>query len=135
MQVNCLALFIALALGACNKARNYPDAYVVLKDNKQFIKLSGKRNIMSHDLLSVFENKTYEDSVLVPVQSIGDKTIPGREIIFDNGYNKYSYDGYVFITGNKLSVNLHGTDTVNKTRKQYSYVWNGEYTLHNIPTK
>ncbi|MEO7213980.1 MAG: hypothetical protein ABIR72_24070 [Mucilaginibacter sp.] len=90
---------------------------------------------MSHDFVSLFNNKTYEDSVLIPVPSTGDKRIPGREIVFDNGYNKYSYDGYVLIKGKKLSINFYYSEKGDKTEKKYFYVWNGDYVLHRGSTK
>jgi hypothetical protein len=134
-HVSYLALFFVLTLGACNKARNYPDAYVVLKGNKHFIQLNGKRNLMVHDPISLIQNKTYEDSTLIPLPSLNDKKIPGREIVFDSGHYKYSYEGYVLIKGNNLSVNLYDFETVDKIRKQYFYEWNGDYTLHYDSTK
>ncbi|WP_348099186.1 hypothetical protein [Mucilaginibacter sp.] len=124
-----------LTLEACNQAENYQDAHFVLKDKRPFIKLRGKRNLMSHDFVSLFNNKTYEDSVLIPVPSTGDKRIPGREIVFDNGYNKYSYDGYVLIKGKKLSINFYYSEKGDKTEKKYFYVWNGDYVLHRGSTK
>lgn len=131
-----LLLFLTFTLDACNHAQNYRDAYIVSNNNKYFIKLRGKRNLMAHDPISLLKNSTYEDSVLIPVPYIKNKKISGHEMVFDDGYNKYTYDGYVLINGSSLKINLYSFDTVDNKRKPNYFGWNGDYLLHgngNIP--
>lgn len=131
--LGCLLILIP-TLTACDRARNYPDAYII-SNNKHFIKLRGKRNLMVHDPISLFKGGTYEDSVLIPMPGIKNGKVSGREIVFDNGSYKDTYDGYILISGNKLKINLYNIDTADKGRKIYYCVWNGEYLLHgsNMP--
>ncbi len=80
---------------------------------------------MSHDVISVFKNGTYEDSILIPVASFSSRVIRGEDIPVGKGY--YQYTGKMTIDDNKFEVDLYITNTDDKT--QTPFEWNGEYML------
>src|SRR5690349_18542150 len=77
--VNALFCIILLTgLFSCSKAYNYKEAEGITDAGQSYIKLKGKRELMAHDPISLLSNKTYEDSILIPVPSFREGTIKGK---------------------------------------------------------
>lgn len=116
-------IVIVVLLNSCSQVENYDTAYGIIENGQAFIKLKGKRASMAHDLGSL--NNYYEDSILIPVPSLKDGIIEGKDIITKIGY--YKYLGTIKIDGNHLIVNLSYDDTDDQKIRESS--WNDEYDL------
>jgi hypothetical protein len=124
-------IFLLLIICSCNHAENYKDAYLVNHNGKTFIKFHGKRNLMVHDPISLFENNTYEDSDSIPISHFRKGLIKGSQLPFDDAGHEFFYNGYIIINNRYLKVNLYAIDTVNNERRIEYDAWNGEYVLKN----
>ncbi|MBC7400286.1 MAG: hypothetical protein H7289_10095 [Mucilaginibacter sp.] len=124
-----LGISLLISTYSCNGAKNNKEAYIVIKGNKSFIKLKGKRNYMVHDPISLVFNKTYEDSTLISLPRVQNGIIKGNEIITEKGYYKYTEDSFISIDHQKLKIYLQYNDTDDKKVEQDG--WNGEYNLVN----
>ena len=80
---------------------------------------------MVHDPISIILNKTYEDSILIPIPTLADGTIEGKDIPVEKGY--YNYQGEIIINKKQLKVNLLINNTDDKKIEPLD--WNGEYNL------
>ncbi|CAN5249676.1 hypothetical protein BH11BAC5_BH11BAC5_08560 [soil metagenome] len=125
-----LLLFIGLivtVLFRCNSSgfKNYKNAEVEKDNGRLIVKLRGRRKLMVHDPVSLFLNKTYEDSFSFSISQLTDCTIEGKDIPVEEGY--YRYKGQITITKNKLHVNLLIDNTDDKMLAPDS--WNGDYNL------
>jgi len=114
-----------LILSNRNGSKNYNDAFVEKNNEKSFIKLRGRRSQMVHDPISIFLGKTYDDSLLIPLEKMSNGIIKGGDIPREKGYYKYS--GNISINGNKIIVSLFVENTDDKIVEPVS--WNGEYNL------
>ena len=119
---------LIIALFSCSGgAKNYSDAQLINIKNQQFIKLKGKRVLMVHDLISIFMNKTYEDSILIPIPQTKNGIIHGSSIPVESG--SYKYRGDIVIQNNTLQIRLSYDDTDDK--KLVPFDWNGAYNIIN----
>ena len=122
-----VSILLLACLCACSRAYNYPIAEAVVSNDHTYLKLKGKRELAAHDLGSVFSNKTYEDSILLPVPSLNNGTIAGKDIPVEKG--RYSYLGDITIEGNSVKVSLLYNNT--DDNKATPTDWNGNYRLIN----
>ena len=119
-----IVLLVALQFSSCSRENNNPEANLRYVGNKTFLKLKGRRYLMTHDLLSVAMRKTYEDSILFELSSI-EGIIPGSKIPVMPGY--YKYEGYILIDKEKVKVNLFYDNYDDRTKDPVG--WNGVYTI------
>ncbi|GAB2794129.1 hypothetical protein GCM10027175_36140 [Hymenobacter latericoloratus] len=80
---------------------------------------------MVHDPLSALFNKTFEDSILLPLPQTDRGTLPGHLILHKRG--DYGYKGEITLDGGILKVHLFYNDTDYGSNSPVS--WNGEYQL------
>jgi hypothetical protein len=106
-------------------ATNYKDAFIENYNDQIFIKLEGRRKQMVHDPISIILNKTYEDSLLIPLPALADGTIKGKDVSVEKGY--YKYEGEIVINKKQAKVNLLINNTDDKKIEPSD--WNGEYNL------
>lgn len=127
-----LTLFwLLIAFASCNRAKNYKDAYVVVKNNKPFIKLKGRRNLMVHDPISLLENKTYEDSVFVPLSNLKDGNNK-TNVVIDLGGVPILWKGVITINNKELKLYLFDIYLTSKNKVEVeAFSWNGEYHIVN----
>lgn len=110
---------------ACSKSRNYEDATIYTENGQEYIKLKGRRVLMSHDFGGLFGDNTYEDSLLIPLPPLSDKIILGKDIPVEDGH--YKYTGDILIDGQTLNVNLFYNNTDDNINDPLG--WNGQYKL------
>jgi hypothetical protein len=105
-------------------ATNFKTAYIEKRNENFIITVKGKRVLMAHDLVSIFWNKTYEDSIqyIVPRNQ---GTIKGEEIPVKSDY--YGSIGTIVIQGNKMTIDLF-TDNYDDQILEPDG-WNGKYDL------
>ena len=123
-----LILILTVCIFSCDQSKNDKNAFVYNDGKKWIIKLIGKRVPLVHDIFSVFTEKRYKDSLLIPIPKY--KTgvnclINGSEIEVPEGY--YKYQGFIILTGKILTVNLLINNTHDKTL--VPEIWNGEYNV------
>jgi hypothetical protein len=118
---------IVIALVRCNSSgfKNYKNAEVEKDNGRLIVKLRGRRKLMVHDPVSLFLNKTYEDSFSFSISQLTDCTIEGKDIPVEEGY--YRYKGQITIAKNRLHVDLLIDNTDEKFLDTNS--WNGDYDL------
>ena len=85
------SLFCILSI-SCSHVDNYKEAYGYEANGQSFIKLKGKRQVMSHDPASFLSKEKYEDSLILKVPSLADGRINGNDIPVQPGYYKYLGD-------------------------------------------
>jgi hypothetical protein len=126
--MNSLAFFILFLLffPSCANSKNYKDAYIVKQQNQLFIKLVGDRPLNSHNPEDIIANKTYTDSLLIPITTTKDGEIKGEDIPVKKGY--YRYKGKIIIKGDQLNIALFYDNYDDKTLDPVS--WNGDYKLN-----
>ena len=93
-------------------------------EKKYELTLTGKRMLMSHDLTSIFSNKTYLDTFKITIPR-KQGLINGREIKQRKGY--YKYLGTITIENNKIDVDLYYDNHDDGIKDPLS--WNGKYKL------
>jgi hypothetical protein len=113
-----ITISLTLLLVSCSGSENYHEAYGFEQDGKSFIKLKGKRTLMAHDPGSLLSNKTYEDSLVLQVPSLGDGTIAAKDIPVPKGY--YKLLGEINVQGKKVQVHLSYDNTDDKKTEPLS---------------
>ncbi len=108
-----------------SRSKNNKNAFVLVKNNQIFLKLTGKRVPLVHDPISIFTSPADNDSLLIPIPYLKDGIINGNDIIVEEGNHKYQ--GYIYINKNVLIVNLQIIDTDDK--KIVPTTYNGKYNL------
>ena len=96
-----------------------------MENDKMFIKLTGHRVPLVHDLFSIFSNKTIKETFIIPISSYRDSIIKGSEMEVIDGY--YKYQGAIIIKGDKLKVDLQFVNTDDNKLDPQSF--NGEYKI------
>jgi hypothetical protein len=112
---------ILLLSVSCESAKNDPVAYLVVREGKNYVVLTGRRKLNAHDPASI--GKMYKDSFLLALPSFTNGTIKGTDIAVNPGY--YSYSGNVVLSDKQLKVNLATINTDNNTLDPIP--WNGTY--------
>ncbi len=69
-------------------SKNYKDAYFNTVNNQIYLKLKGERQLMTHDPISIFIRKAYQDSILIPIPFISDGIISGEKIMLRKAITK-----------------------------------------------
>ena len=128
INIKILLLFISILHFSSSNAQNDKDAYVIEVDGKTFIKLTGRRKLMTHDPISLMKGGKYKDSILLEVPAVKEGTIEGKSIPVKKGH--YHYLGRLTIKGYELEVNLLVNNTDDK--KQEPLIWNGKYKLYRL---
>jgi hypothetical protein len=108
---------------SCSSAENDKKAYGIIVNGKYFLKLKGKRVAMAHDPVSLFKDRSYQDSVMIEVPTFMDGVIKGEDIPVRKGY--YSFSGTIMIQERKVWIDLYWNNTDDK--RTHSYSWNGKY--------
>ena len=108
---------------SCNGYKNERNASIVKNNNQLFIKLTGKRVLKPSSVSDLVRQKTYDDSLLIPIPGLKDGVIKGENIPVQEG--NYSYKGEVVIKGDNLKINLFLDNYDDKRLDSLS--WNGEY--------
>lgn len=121
-----ITVMLAFLISQCTNPQNFEEAEIIHKNDSTFIKLKGKRKLMSHDLNSVKSNQTYLDSVLIQIPNLEKGVITGESLPIRKG--NYKFKGQIIIESNELKVELIVIDTDDKKDRPYS--WNGEYKLN-----
>jgi hypothetical protein len=84
-------------------SKNYKDGYFIIVNNQIYLKLKSERQLMTHDPVSIFTRKTYQDSILIPIPFTSDGIISGDKIYVGKG--NYKYKGDIKIKGATVNVN------------------------------
>lgn len=121
-----ITVMLAFLISQCSNPQNFEEAEIIQKNDSTFIKLKGKRKLMSHDLNSVKSNQTYVDSVLIQIPYLAKGIIKGEDVPVRKG--NYKFKGQIVIESKKLKVELIVIDTDDKKDRPYS--WNGEYKIN-----
>jgi hypothetical protein len=103
---------------------NYKTAFIAAEKDHYVLTVKGERLYMVHDIVSMFLEKTYEDSanyVIPRRQGI----IKGEELPTEPGY--YKSVGTITIQNNQLEINLSAANYDDKKLDPDS--WNGKYNL------
>ena len=124
-----LFLFLSILTFFISNAQNDKNAYIIEHGDHIYIKLTGKRNLMAHDPISLIKGGKYKDSILIEVPSVQDGTIQGTSIAVKKGY--YQYLGNIIIRSNELNVSLLINNTDDKMQEPLR--WNGKYRLMKAP--
>ncbi len=122
-----LFVIIFLFVSSCEGNKNYKVAYIIREKNLFFIKLTGKRELMSHNPQDIIKAKTYDDSLIIPIPSLKDGVVKGEDIPVKKGY--YKYRGELVINNKILEVSLFYDNYDDKKLEPLS--WNGRYKLVN----
>ena len=122
-----LLVIIFLYVSSCEGNKNYKVAYIIREKNLFFIKLTGKRELISHDPQDIIKAKTYDDSLIIPIPSLKDGVVKGEDIPVKKGY--YKYKGKLVINNKILEVSLFYDNYDDKKLEPLS--WNGRYKLVN----
>lgn len=90
------------------------------------LKVNGRRKLMTHDILSLFKDKTYiETEKFYLPRSTG--KIKGEELLIEKG--NYNLSGEINIQNKKVKIDLYYLNTDDHIKSKVS--WNGEYILKN----
>ena len=105
-------------------ATNNKTATIEKFENQYKVTVSGKRSLMVHDLISVFERKTYTESFdfIVPR---AEGIINGEEIPTEPGF--YKLKGTMTFEKDHLIIDMFADNYDDKTKDPLS--WNGNYKL------
>jgi len=106
-------------------ATNDKTATIEKFDNQYVVTVSGKRSLMVHDPISLFERKTYLETykIIVP-RAKG--IVNGQEIPIKPGY--YKLKGTMTFEKEHLIIDLWADNYDDKTKDPLS--WNGNYKLN-----
>lgn len=124
MKFVSVAILVIL-FWACSGYRNDKNAWIVKNNNQLFIKLTGKRALRPAGISNLVKQKTYDDSLFIPLPALKDGIIKGENIPVRKGY--YRYKGEVVIKGDNLKIDLFLDNYDDKRLDALS--WNGEYKL------
>jgi hypothetical protein len=119
-------MLFLLFFSSCKNDKNYKDAYVIKQQDQLFIKLVGDRLVKSHNPEDLIANKTYIDSLLIPITTTKDREIRGEDIPVKKGH--YRYKGKIILKDDELNVALFYDNYDDKTLDPVS--WNGDYKLN-----
>jgi hypothetical protein len=122
-----IAPSIFLALGGCSKNSNNSIATYKEIDGHYEITMTGRREYMGHDPVSILLRKSYSSSRVFFVPRITGEVL-GDEIPTEEGY--YKYQGRIIFFKNKMIVSIFLINTDDKKIQPIS--WNGEYHLEKI---
>jgi len=122
-----LLVIIFLYVSSCEGNKNYKVAYIIREKNLFFIKLTGKRELISHDPQDIIKAKTYDDSLIIQIPSLKDGVVKGEDIPVKKGYYKYKRE--LVIKNKILEVFLFYDNYDDKKLEPLS--WNGRYKLVN----
>jgi hypothetical protein len=125
MRLVFFMLFL-LFFSSCKNSKNYKDAYIIKQQDQLFIKLIGERRLNAHNPEDLIANKTYVDTLLIPITTTKDGEIRGEDIPVKKGY--YNYKGKIAIKGDQLNIALFYDNDDDKTLDPVS--WNGDYKLN-----
>jgi hypothetical protein len=118
-------ILIIILFISCIDSKNDKDAYIVKKEDNLFIKLTGKRPLNSHNPEDIIANKTYDDTLLIPIRTLNDGVINGEDIPVKKGH--YKYKGKIIIQGKHLNVTLLYDNYDDHRLDPLS--WNGNYII------
>lgn len=137
MKSKMVLFILGIALfGGCStymylhRPGNYADAFIVSKDNTEYLKLKGRRLVRATDPVALIMSRTYIDSVLIPLP-YERGIILGEDIPVQKGEHKYK--GNIQMNGNAISVNLSYSSDDDRIVEQDE--WNGDYHLVNYVAK
>ena len=105
-------------------AFNYETGYITPAQRGFILTVKGKRRSMVHDLISLFEIKSYEDSIQYRIPRYKG-VIKGEEIGADPGFRMPV--GTITIENDEFKIHLFIYNTNNK--KIEADTWNGQYKL------
>ena len=117
----CLA---SIAMLGCATASNDPVATYVPHGDGYLITLTGRRQNMVHDPISLLFRGTYPVRWELPVPRITGE-IDGAEIPVRN--DSYSFVGRIKFTPPYMDIDLYHDDTDDKVKRPFT--WNGRYLL------
>jgi hypothetical protein len=120
-----LALACMLPLWGCSGPSNNGQAEIRMVAGKPAVLLKGRRLLMSHDLMAALFNKTYADSLLLPLPQAADGVVLGQDIPHEPG--QYAYQGEIRRENSQLIVDLQYINTDDHRKDEVS--WNGKYEL------
>jgi uncharacterized membrane protein len=75
--------FISTLHFSCSNVHNDKNAYVIKEDGHTYLILTGNRKYIVHDLISVFQDKTYRDSILIEIPLLKVGTIEGKKFLYE----------------------------------------------------
>jgi hypothetical protein len=105
-------------------ATNNKTATIANFDNQYIVTVSGKRSLMVHDPISLFERKTYLETYKIIVPR-AEGIVNGQEITTQPGY--YKFKGTMTFEKEHLIIDLWADNYDNKTKDPLS--WNGKYRV------
>jgi hypothetical protein len=105
-------------------AKNNKTATIEKVENLYVVTLTGKRILMSHDLISLLKRKTYLDTFKVSVPRV-EGVINGQEIPTEEGH--YKMLGTIVFDGDEMKIDLYYDNYDDSI--QYPLSWNGEYKI------
>jgi hypothetical protein len=120
-----IIVFFGALLASCAHPKNNKAAFILYKNNQPFIRLTGKRVPLTHDLFGIFSNKLIDDTLLIQIPFLKEGIIAGKDIPVEEGY--YKYQGHINIKKDSLIVNLQMLNTDDEKIEELSY--NGVYNL------
>lgn len=120
-----LMLILGILLQSCSTKENYETAALERKGDRVFLKLRGRRPLMSHDPISLVIRKTYEDSISFDITSIERGFVDGASIPVPSG--NYKMLGSITISKQKATIALKYANTDDSREDPLS--WNGEYKI------
>jgi hypothetical protein len=125
---SCFVLGIFLNIGylSINPAHNFKTAYIEKKSDKFIVTILWRGNLMVHDPISLFEKKTYVDSVKFEIPR-ANGIIDGLEIPNRPGSYKILKGDAIVINNNKMKVHLF-YDNYDDKKVEPSEL-NGDYDL------
>lgn len=107
-------------------SENFNDANFKFYGGKKNLVLKGRRPLMSHDLISIINRKTYVDSIYFQIPFNGSGTLNGEKIEVEKG--NYKYKGKIKIDKENVTVDLYLNNFDDK--KLMPSEWNGKYELN-----
>lgn len=124
MKYLIIGLLVIVLVQSCDNSKNDDIAKIIKNENDYSIKLTGKRNLASHDLIDLFQSKTYSDStfILIPIR---EGVITANRILFEG--KNLPYYGQIHISKRSLMIDIKINDS--SSGKVRNYSWNGNYQL------
>lgn len=121
-----VSIFIIYLFTNDSSVSNFKQVTIYKLKTNYVLKVRGRRELMSHDILSLLKDNTYiETEKFYLPRSTG--IIKGEELIVKKG--NYKMCGEINIQNKKVKIRLYYLNTDDHIKSKVS--WNGEYVLKN----